>query len=176
MTLLFDTASWMMNQDGAYLMLRCDRQDAIKVCEMMKAGKKYKAEVKEYRKKRSLDANAYFWSLAGKVAAQLNITKEEVYRALIPDVGDNYEVLPVREEAVDKWIEAWEGKGLGWVCQVMGKSKLNGYVNVITYYGSSTYDSAQMARLIDLIIKDCKEIGIETATPQELSLLLEDWK
>ena len=41
--------------------------------------------------------------------------------------------------------------------------------------GSSTYDTAQMSRLIDLAVQDCKALDIETATPQELSLLLDRW-
>ena len=43
------------------------------------------------------------------------------------------------------------------------------------YYGSSTYDSAQMSRLIDLVVQECQAQGIETKTPEELALLKEDW-
>ena len=54
-------------------------------------------------------------------------------------------------------------------------SKLPGCVNVILYYGSSTYDTAQMSRLINLAVQDCKEQGIETMTPQELAAMMEGW-
>lgn len=175
MKLLFDQATWMLTPDGAYLMLKTNRQDATRFCDEMRPGKTYEAELKEHQKKRSLDANAYFWSLCGKLAARVGLPKEEVYRSLIPDVGDNYEILPIRDEAVEKWCESWEGKGTGWVCEVLGQSKLPGYTNVITYYGSSTYDTRQMSRLIELMVHECKLHGIETMTPQELSLLLEGW-
>lgn len=175
MKLLFDSATWMLTPDGAYLMLKTSRQDATRFCDEMKQGKTYEAELKEYRKKRSLDANAYFWTLCGKLAAKVGLHKDDVYRSLIKDVGDNYEVVPIRDDAVEKWIDAWQGKGIGWVCEVLGQSKLPGYTNVITYYGSSTYNTLQMSRLIELIVSECKLQGIETMTPQELSLLLEGW-
>ena len=57
-----------------------------------------------------------------------------------------------------------------------GESKLEGYVNVISYYGSSEYDTAQMSRLIDLLIAECREQGIETKTPAELAALMEEWE
>ena len=58
----------------------------------------------------------------------------------------------------------------------MTESKLPGCTNVILYYGSSTYDSKQMARLIDNIIQDCKAVGIETATPAEIDAMKARWE
>ena len=132
-------------------------------------------DLKKYRQKRSLDANAFFWVLCGKLADKVGVTKSQVYRELIKDIGDNYEVVPIKNEAVDKWISNWESKGIGWVCDILGESKIDGYTNVLTYYGSSTYDTKQMSVLINRIVDECKAEGIETATPQELSLLLEGW-
>lgn len=131
-------------------------------------------EVKQVKRKRSLDANAYCWVLMQKLAEKLNITKEEVYREAIKTVG-SYEILPIKEEAVVRFIEAWKHNGLGWVCETT-KSKLDGYVNVLAYYGSSTYDTKEMSRLIDLIVEECKLQEIETMTPEQLSLLKEEWK
>lgn len=176
MKLVFDKAKWTMDMDGAWLMLKADLPQAKQFCEEMVEGKKYQAELKEFRKKRSLDANAYFWTLCGNLSAKLGISKEKIYKQYIKDVGDNFTIVPIRNDAVDKWIKNWEEKGLGWVCEIIGDSKLVGFTNIITYYGSSTYDSAQMSRLISLVIDDCKAQGIETMTPQELSLLLEEWR
>lgn len=176
MRVTFDKAKWMLDGDGAWLMIQADRQSISQFCNEMKEGKKYQAELKEFRKKRSLDANAYFWLLCGNLSAKLGISKEIIYRQYIKDVGDNYTIVPIRNDAVDKWIKNWQEKGLGWVCEIIGESKLEGYTNIITYYGSSTYDSAQMSRLISIVVEDCKAQGIETMTPQELSLLLEGWQ
>ena len=82
--------------------------------------KKY--EVKEYRQKRSLDSNAYAWVLIGKIQDKLNIPKEEIYRDLIRNIG-SYEIIPVKNEAVEKFRQAWSKNGLGWITETT-KSKL----------------------------------------------------
>lgn len=175
MKLLFDKAQWMMSADGAYLMIRTNRRDATAFCDEMKDGKVYEADLKEHRKKRSLDANSYAWLLIGKLANKLGLPKEDVYREFIKDVGNNYETIPIRNDAVDKWITNWQSKGIGWCCDILGESKLDGYTNVITYYGSSTYDSKQMSKLINLIVDECKQQGIETMTSAELALIMDGW-
>jgi hypothetical protein len=135
--------------------------------------KTYEISIDKEKKHRSNDANAYYWQLVGQLSEKLNIPPKDIYRSHIKDVGGNYEVLPIREDAVDFWIETWEKRGLGWCSAIIGDSKLRGYTNVICFYGSSTYDTRQMSRLIDLCVQDCKEQGIETMTPAELERLLE---
>ena len=176
MTTTFKNARWMVDSDGAWLMLNIPISDAQATVNGMIDGKVYEVSINEHRKKRSLDANAYCWLLIGKIAAKVGMPKEAVYREMIRDVGDNYEVIPIRNDAVEKWIENWQSKGIGWVCDILGESKIDGYTNVITYYGSSTYDSLQMSQLINLIVNECHDLGIETMTPAELSLLMDGWK
>lgn len=133
----------------------------------------YEFSIEKVKKHRSNDANRYFWELVGQLSAKVNIPPEEIYRTFIKDVGGNYEVVPIKEEAVDTWLKNWRAKGIGWQSEIIGDSKLRGYKNVICYYGSSTYDTKQMARLIDLCVTECKTQGIETMTPSELALLVE---
>lgn len=111
-----------------------------------------------------------------QLAARLRITPLEVYCEAIRAIGGNYYVTPIKNEAVAHYKRIWETHGIGWICEEMGHSKLDGYTNVISYYGSSEYDTRQMSRLIDLIVMECKEQGIETMTPRELALLKEGWK
>ena len=70
-------------------------------------------------------------------------------------------------EAVEKLQSGWEHNGIGW-CSDTLKSKLPGCTNVVLYYGSSTFDQKQMGVLLDLIIADCKQVGVEYLTPEEL--------
>jgi hypothetical protein len=135
---------------------------------------KLSIEIKPFRPRRSLDANAYFFVLADKLAEKLNTTKEDIYRNCIKEIGGVSETVCVKNEAVDKLCEAWESKGLGWQTETF-PSKLEGCTNVLLYYGSSTYDTAQMSRLLDLIIQDCKEQGIPTETPDEIARLKALW-
>lgn len=125
--------------------------------------------------KRSLDANAYAWVLIGKLATRLNVTKEEVYRQVIKDVGA-YSVQPIKAEAVAEWKYIWTSRGLGWLCEDIGRCRNTpGYRNIICYYGSSVYDTQQMSKFIDEIVFECKELGIETMTPEELQRLKDAW-
>ena len=101
-------------------------------------------------------------------------TKETLYRQYVKDYGV-YEIVPIREDVADRWIKNWESKGLGWVCERLGKSKLPKYENIVCYFGSSTYDSKEMSRLLDAVIEDCKAQGIETMTPNEIERLKQAW-
>ena len=131
--------------------------------------------LKKHYRKRSLDANAYFWSLVDKLAEKLSVSKEDIYRSYVKHIGGNNEMVCVLAEGADRLCESWQKNGIGWITEVM-PSKLQGCVNVVLYFGSSTYDTAQMSRLIDLCVQDCKQVGgIETMTPAELEALVERW-
>ena len=132
-------------------------------------------EIKKYRKERSLDANSYFWVLVHKLSEATGIFPEEIYYEAVKNVGGNCEVIPLKNEAVETWCKNWSSSGLGWLTESLGESKLSGYTNIVNYYGSSTYDTAQMARLIDNIVQDCKAVGVDTATPEEIERLKVEW-
>ena len=131
-------------------------------------------EIKEHRQKRSLDANAYLWVLISKIQQVLNVPKEMIYKDLIKDIGV-YEVVPIKNVAVDKFCEAWHKNGLGWITETT-KSKLEGYTNVLAYYGSSEYDTKEMSRLIDTTVEECRQLNIETKTDEEIQSLVREWK
>jgi hypothetical protein len=131
-------------------------------------------DIKKARRHRSLAANAYCWVLLDKLAAKTGEPKEMVYRQYIQNIGGNSEIVCVKNEAVDRLCYGWRRNGIGWQTETMD-SKLDGCTNVILYYGSSVYDSSQMGRLLDLIIQDCKAVGIPTETPSEIARLKAMW-
>lgn len=108
-----------------------------------------------------------------KLSQALNLPKEEVYREEIKKTGGVSEIIAMREEAVPQFRRSWESGHLGQFVEDLGPHAAKGYHTVVCYYGSSGYDTAQMTRLIENIVQDCKAVGIETATDQEISLLLE---
>ena len=154
------------------ILLVLNERECISSLEELKEDK-LSVEIKKYRNKRSLDANAYMWVLISKLEEKLNVSKDIIYKDAIRNIGV-YEVIPVKNEAVDRFIEAWTKNGLGWVCETT-KSKLEGYTNILAYYGSSTYNTAEMSRLIDLIVQECKQLDIETMSKSELDSLIESW-
>lgn len=136
--------------------------------------KEYEVLIRPKKKHRSLDANGYFWKLCSELAEATSQPKESVYREQIRNVGGNSTVVCVKSDAVKSLTEEWHNKGIGWITDTT-KSKLKGCTNVILYYGSSTFDTKQMSRLIDNIIQDCKAVGIETMTPTELERIKAEW-
>ena len=137
-------------------------------------GKDLDIDFKVHREKRSKDANAYMWVLCEKLAKAQGISKEEVYRANVRQVGV-CEPLPIKDEAVDKFAEEWGKRGIGWFVERTDKSKIKGYTLVFAYYGSSTYTTKEMSLLIDYIVQDCVACGIPTDPREELQRMLEEW-
>ena len=136
----------------------------------------YDLAIKEHRKKRSLDANAYAWVLINKIADAMRLPPVVVYKQAIQNIPGNNEIMPIKEEAFGKFKEIWEKQGLGWPCVNLGKSKIPGYVNVQAYYGSSTYDCRQFSMLLDGLTQDCLALGIEVKSEEEVQSLLREVK
>lgn len=141
--------------------------DELKDCDVT-------VEIKKKRNHRSLNANAYAWVLMGKISAASGVPVAEVYRAAIRNVGGNMTPVCCRNEAVYRLQAAWASNGTGWVSDTL-ESKIEGCTVVLLYAGSSTFDTAQMSRMIDHLIEDARALNIETKTPQELAVMLEEW-
>jgi len=142
--------------------------------EIIAKGKELSVELKQYRVKRSLDSNSYCWILCQKIAEVIHSTKELVYKKVIKDVGQ-FELMPIKNEAVERWQKVWESKGMGWFSEVLEDSKLEGYKKIVSYYGSSCYDVREMCVLINEIVAQCKELGIETISSNELERMKSAW-
>ena len=168
-------AKWFIDSGGSYLMLPVQIEQARKICEAMKEDKVYTAEIKEYREKRSLNANAYFWVLITKLAVKLNIPKIELYREFIRGIGDNFFIMLGKTSEVKSVSESWSHNGLGWITEDLGSCD-DEYSYVMFYKGSSTYDTKQMSNLIELAVTECKEQGIETKTPDEIARMVSLWE
>ena len=150
-------------------------RDVADFLSALKPDKKYTLELKEHRERRSLDANAYFWVIAHKLAEATDISVSDIYHNAIKEIGGVSEHYCGKPEAIKRLCEEWGQRGLGWISETY-ESKLDGMLNAILYYGSSTYDTKQMSRLIDNVIQDCHALDIETATPAELERMLNAWE
>lgn len=131
--------------------------------------------IEKHKEKRSNDANAYCWKLCQEIADKVGNTKEDVYRQFIKDKGV-YEILPIRDAATNQFINAWQKQGLGWICEVAGKSKLEGYTNLIAYFGTSSYDRTQMQHFLSFVDSEAKNLGIETLDDINYKKMLEAYE
>ena len=152
-----------------------EKQSAMACFEDLRNSEKLSFRIGKYRERRSNDANAYAWVLIGKLAEKLNLPKDEIYINAVKQVGGNYDIVCVQDKAVEKLRSSWSRNGLGWPTDTM-PSKIDGCTNVVLYYGSSTYDTASMSRLINIIVEDCKQVGIDTRTPDEIAQMLSLWR
>lgn len=138
------------------------------------ADKEVNIEIKKYSKRRSLDANAYCWSIIDQIAKKQHIKKSEVYRNAIRDIGGVSDIVCVASEAVEHLCRGWEAHGEGWQTEAV-ESANEGFTNVTLWYGSSVYDTGQMSALIDSLKQDADALGIETMSTKETDRLLVLW-
>lgn len=136
--------------------------------------KDYEVSISPKKRRRSLDANAYLWVLCDKLADKLHTTKIEVYRTAVREVGV-FDTVLLTDRAVEDFIRKWNLNGIGYLAEVSHKSRIEGCTAVRTYYGSHTYDTKEMSRLVDYIVQECKGQDIETLTPNELAELKQKW-
>lgn len=133
-----------------------------------------RVEIKKWRKKRSLDANAYAWVLIDKIAQATGVPKTEVYRQAIREIGGVSDIVAVPDNAVDKFREGWSKQGIGWQTEILDSKP--GYKRIVVYYGSSIYDTKQMSALIDSLVQEAQALGIETLPPAEIARLNSQWE
>ncbi len=148
-------------------------QDFVRELFKLDQTKEYKFTYIENKKKRSLNANSYYWKTLQELAEKLGLPKEEIYRKHIKEVGA-YTPLCIQNKALKEFLEKWSNKGIGWVCEA-DISKIEGCTTVLAYYGSSTYDTKQMSRLIDQLTQDCHNVGIMTLKDKEIEKMIEEW-
>ena len=120
-------------------------------------------ELKEIKKKRTLDQNSYYWLLLNKLAKKLKIPTTELHFELIKRSCPFEEYL-VPEEANLRALEYYEERN---------KIEKNGKIfkTIRVYVGSSLLDTTEMGILLDNLIEECKLQNIETMTPEELNKL-----
>lgn len=130
--------------------------------------KKLTIEIKEYKAKRSLNANAYAWQLIGKIGDATRASKEEVYLKMLKDYGQSDLVSVLAHIPVAHYFKYYEEAG---------ESTLNGklFKHYRVYKGSSEFDTREMSIFIDGIVSEAKNLGIETLTPNEIAKMKDLW-
>lgn len=128
------------------------------------------------REKRSLNANALFWHCAGEVSKALRISKWEVYLNCLRDYGE-YTYLIVKPHAVSQTMKMWRE------CEVLGEIEFVGEngkkqkgVQLLCYFGSSTYDTKQFSILLDGIGNMMEDVGLKRPEPREVKNALDRWQ
>ena len=143
----------MIGNAKAIIQWLFDQQDAEKLY-----------DIKEKTSKRSLTANAYYWSLLNQLASVMRIDNKECHFLMLIRYG-KYEVVSLRSDvSIHGYFKYYE---------VIGKGFVNGkeFTHYKIYKGSSQMDSKEFSVLLDGLISECDEAGIPTLTPDEVAKL-----
>lgn len=134
-------------------------------------------EVKRWRNRRSLSANAYFYVLVGKIADAIHRSQNYVHNCMLRQYGQPfvmdgeivYTLLPDTDEASARADELETVHLKPTSIIKPGKEGHENFRAYIILRGSHEYDSKEMSTLIDGVVSEAQELGIQTATPDELA-------
>lgn len=145
-----------------------ERNDFEHIVDDLKDKDKLSIEVKEYRERRSLNANAYAWSLIGQIADVVRAGKDEIYLILLKRYGQSELIRVLSHVPIRNYVKYFEEAG---------ESKLNGknFTHYRVYKGSSEFDTREMSIFIDGVVSEAKDLGIQTETPNQIAEMKARW-
>lgn len=120
---------------------------------------------------RSIKINNYCWILCEEIAKVTGITKIDVYKKQIREVGVvEFRSFETRESA-DEFLSWWNELGTGFFADEL-LTYTGDDVQMHAYRGSHTYKTPEMWRLVKSVQDEAKELGIETRTPDEIERMM----
>lgn len=161
--------------DKPILQLVLNERDCLLNLEQLK-DIKLSIQVKKWRKKRSINANNYFWKLLSEYSEEKNVDTIEEYKERVKRLGI-FRRFRIEDKDKKTFEIMWQDKGIAWFCEIADTEYIGDieFKIINAYYGSSSFNSKQMSRLINDLVEDCKEVGIETKPQAEIDSLLKEW-
>lgn len=128
-------------------------------------------ELKEHKEKRSLDANGLLWACLQEIAVALRSDKWSIYLQMLKRYG-KFSYVIVRENAVEAMKKQWRE------LEEVGEIDIHGEkaVQLLCYYGSSTYNKKEFSVLLDGVISEMREMGLTPPPDRQTKELLSRWK
>lgn len=132
--------------------------------------KKLSITAKIWRKHRSLDANGLLWHCIGQIASEMRLDKWDVYLLMLKRYG-KYTYICVKPAVVEAVKLQWRE------CEEIGKVNINGQeaVQLLCYFGSSTYDSKEFSVLLDGVIEEMKALGLQPPLTGDIRRAMENY-
>jgi hypothetical protein len=126
-------------------------------------------EIEVKRKKRSKNANSYFWELLQKLCFEMNVDLIEEYRKRVKELGI-CQTFELDNKNLATFEHLWNERGIAWFTEKVEQGANKTIINA--YYGSSSYNSKQFSKLLDNLVQDCREVGIQTLDDLEINELI----
>lgn len=147
-------------------------------------GRPISVEIKAKRENRSLDANALLWKCIGDITEALNadsgvrkVEKWDIYLNMLKKYGKYTHVVCRSGKPLIELQKQWRETEIVGEVTVIGESgEPQKAMQVLCYFGSSTYNTKEFAYLLDGVISEMKEMGLETPTSKEMQATLEAWE
>lgn len=126
-------------------------------------------QIKEYKHKRSKNANSFCWALCTEIADILRSDKDSVYLEMLKRYGQSELISVLSEVNMAGYLKYFE---------IAGESRLNGkdFTHYKVFKGSSEYNTREMSIFLDGIVSEAEMLGIPVLSDSELALLKEEWK
>lgn len=121
-------------------------------------------EIRECRPKRSNDQNAYYWSLLNKLSRMLGYPNDQMHEWMLRNYGVHDVMLVDANVPLSEYFDHYDVVMAGYV-----NGRLYNHVRV--FKGSSKMDSTEFSHLLDGLIQECRQQGIETRTPAEIAAM-----
>ncbi len=141
-----------------------------KLTDATSKGKTLQVSIDVKRKNRSLNANSYLWLVIGEMASVLHTDKDSVYLQMLERYGVFTHVV-VKPNVVDRIKHDWR------TVRELGEITINGQkgVQLQCYFGSHTYNTKEFSVLLDGVITEAKELGIDVISEADKDLMLKEW-
>lgn len=127
--------------------------------------------VKRWSEKRTMTANAYLWVLLTEIGNALRESKEQIYFDMLKAYGQGGAVS-VEERFAESFGRSYKYH------EKIGESTLNGktFVHFRFWVGSSEYNREEFSILLDGVVNEARNLGIETKPKEEIESLLKEYE
>lgn len=156
-----------------------DRNTLLNLYEELKGAERLSVKIGKFKKKRSLDANSYYWLLLTKLAKSIGISNSYCHNLMLRRYGvleefdgqTVYWVIPDTEEASKKADEA-ETYHIKPTSNVREGSDGLMYRTYLLLKGSHSFTKEEFRDLLEGLVDECKQVGIPTETPDEIASMI----
>ena len=151
-------------------------RDSVRINEFSKLSEeKLDVELKKHKEKRSLNANAYYWHLVGEIRKVTGDSNNKIHNIMLNRYGE-LDRLPDGSLIPFCILDSIDYMGFSYPHLKATQRTLSKAGKLYRWYyqikGSSEYNTAEMAFLIEGIVGECREMGIETLSPDELERMM----
>ena len=119
-------------------------------------------ECNKAKRKRTLTQNSYYWALLSELAGALGLSNDELHFQLLKRYSTPQPFVTFKNVDVSKFMRYYEKRAENDRC-----------ISYLFYTPSSEMDTKEFKRLLDGLISECQEVGIETLNAEQYALLKE---